>query len=138
MLLIPIICTAILWSSDVVQAHSGPVALAMPVEGIVVDGDLSDWPPDMVRYLLVIRTGDGAPLVGAGDFSGDFRVGYDVEKNLLYVAVDIVDDSVLLSSKGGLESFELDSCDLSIEVRHSEENGTARTLFPEQCYPQDV
>ncbi len=27
-----------------VRAHNGAVAIAVPVEGIVVDGDLSDWP----------------------------------------------------------------------------------------------
>jgi hypothetical protein len=26
------------------SAHNGAVAIAVPVEGIVVDGDLSDWP----------------------------------------------------------------------------------------------
>ena len=31
-----------------VQAHNGAVAIAVPVEGITVDGDLSDWPEEMV------------------------------------------------------------------------------------------
>ncbi len=26
------------------HAHNGAVAIAVPVEGITVDGDLSDWP----------------------------------------------------------------------------------------------
>ena len=26
------------------SAHNGAVAIAVPVEGIVVDGDLGDWP----------------------------------------------------------------------------------------------
>ena len=26
------------------QAHNGAVAIAVPMEGITVDGDLSDWP----------------------------------------------------------------------------------------------
>lgn len=33
-----------------VRAHSGAVGLAYPLEGIVVDGDLSDWPADLKRY----------------------------------------------------------------------------------------
>ena len=28
------------------NAHNGAVAIAVPVEGIVVDGDLSDWPEE--------------------------------------------------------------------------------------------
>ena len=34
------------------QAHNGAVAIAVPVEGIVVDGDLSDWPDNLIRYPL--------------------------------------------------------------------------------------
>ena len=33
-----------------VAAHNGRVALAYPVDGITVDGDLSDWPPEMIRH----------------------------------------------------------------------------------------
>ena len=32
------------------QAHNGAVAIAVPVVGITIDGDLSDWPEDMTRY----------------------------------------------------------------------------------------
>ena len=28
-------------------AHNGAVVIAVPVEGITLDGDLSDWPEDM-------------------------------------------------------------------------------------------
>jgi len=28
------------------SAHNGAVAIAVPVEGIMVDGDLSDWPEE--------------------------------------------------------------------------------------------
>jgi hypothetical protein len=29
------------------QAHNGAVAIAVPVEGITIDGDFSDWPEGM-------------------------------------------------------------------------------------------
>jgi hypothetical protein len=32
------------------SAHNGAVAIAVPVEGIVVHGDLSDWPKGMDEY----------------------------------------------------------------------------------------
>jgi len=35
-----------------VQAHNGAVAIAVPVEGITVDGDLSDWPEGMRKYSI--------------------------------------------------------------------------------------
>ena len=34
-------------------AHNGAVAIAMPVEGIVIDGELSDWPEGMRQYPIV-------------------------------------------------------------------------------------
>ena len=37
-----------------VEAHNGKVALGFPVEGIVVDGDLSDWPEEMRRYPILL------------------------------------------------------------------------------------
>lgn len=33
-----------------VFAHNGQVALAVPVQGIAVDGDLGDWPAGMRTY----------------------------------------------------------------------------------------
>ena len=33
-----------------VQAHNGATAIAVPLEDIVIDGELADWPADMERY----------------------------------------------------------------------------------------
>ena len=53
--------TMILWLSLLyvlpAEAHNGAVALAVPIEGIVVDGDLSDWPEDMRRYAVALLSG---------------------------------------------------------------------------------
>ncbi|MBI2503514.1 MAG: hypothetical protein HYW07_09835, partial [Candidatus Latescibacteria bacterium] len=35
------------------EAHNGAVAIAVPVEGIKIDGDLSDWPARMRRYPIL-------------------------------------------------------------------------------------
>ena len=43
-LLFPLLLTVFLRP---LSAHNGAVAIAVPVEGIVVDGDLSDWRADM-------------------------------------------------------------------------------------------
>ena len=39
-------------------AHNGAVAIAVPVEGIVVDGQFDDWPEEVQRW-PVVRTGAG-------------------------------------------------------------------------------
>ena len=36
----------ILLAAQPLHAHSGEMAVAVPVEGIVIDGDLADWPQE--------------------------------------------------------------------------------------------
>ena len=35
-----------------VEAHNGAVAIAVPMEGVAIDGDLSDRPKGMPRYQI--------------------------------------------------------------------------------------
>ena len=67
-------------------AHNGAVAIAVPVEGITVDGDLSDWPEGMREY----------PISSVlGEQSGSFRIGYRTGKHadFLYLGIEILDDN---------------------------------------------
>ena len=64
------------------HAHNGAVAIAVPVEGIVVDGDLSDWPEGMHVYPIRENTDGygttdltGTDLDTSADFSPEFMVG---------------------------------------------------------------
>jgi len=47
-------------------AHNGAVTIAVPVEEITVDGDLSDWPDYMHRYPI----------------SGSVPIGYGILANI--------------------------------------------------------
>ena len=62
------------------DAHNGSVAIAVPLEGIAVDGDLSDWPPGLVEYPITFTEWGDAP-VNEEDFQGVFRVGYSAGRN---------------------------------------------------------
>lgn len=53
---------ALLWPARV-QAHNGAVAIAVPVAGITIDGDFSDWPAEMRRYPILLQE-DGGRLKG--------------------------------------------------------------------------
>ena len=75
------------------------IALGYPVEGITVDGDLSDWPEDMIRYPVLFQE-YGDKLRGAGDFEGWMQVGYSQEENALYVAAHVLDDSIVKGRPG--------------------------------------
>ena len=54
-------------------AHNGSVAYAYPLGKIMVDGDLSDWPKDAVKYKIAINPSDTKPR-NESDFSGYFRL----------------------------------------------------------------
>jgi len=85
------------------QAHNGKIALAYPVEGIVIDGDLSEWPEgiriypirEMVEGYGYGRTDlNGMDLDTSTDLSPEFMVGYSLEEQLIYVAVRVRDDRI--------------------------------------------
>lgn len=48
------------------NAHNGAVAIAVPVEGIVVDGDLSDWPEEVPWLPVELFFLEGHPLSTTG------------------------------------------------------------------------
>ena len=102
-------------------AHNGAVAIAVPVEGITVDGDLSDWPEDMARHPMRQLTA-GPRLAGEDDFTGRFRVGYNERENALYIAVEVQDESVVKEPQGTLRWDTQDGCEIYVDVGHAVED----------------
>ncbi|MDP6496169.1 MAG: penicillin-binding protein, partial [Dehalococcoidia bacterium] len=94
-----------------VSAHNGAVAIAVPVEGIVVDGDLSDWPAAMRRYSIELVEEGDVPTDGA-DYQGDFRIGFNEQENALYIAVEVQDESVVK------EGTARDGCRIFLDLPH--------------------
>ena len=116
------------------------LALALPVTGITVDGDLSDWPRDMPA--LPIRNEFGAygatdtewtDLGTSEDLSPSFRVGYDPEEQLLHVAVEVRDD--VLHATGSMH--RTDACEIYVSALQEEERPTIQyALVPgDETYP---
>ena len=66
------------------------------MSGVIIDGDLRDWPKDRERIPLVRVS--GPVLVEESDFQGAYSVGYDSEKRTLYISVEVKDDDVVSSS----------------------------------------
>lgn len=94
-------------------------AVAAPVHGIAVDGDLSDWPPELP--VLPVRNGfgvygdtdlDGVDLAASADLSPSLRVGYDSAQQLLYVAVKVRDDELVNPAGGGAR--QSDACEVYV------------------------
>ena len=103
-----------------VFAHNGAVAIAVPVEGITVDGDLSDWPEDMVKY-PIRRVEAGVPVQDEADLHGVFRIGYSEEENALYIAVEAHDQSMVMDTSSAANWNTQDGCEVYIDAVHGRE-----------------
>lgn len=79
-------------------AHSGSVAYAYPLSRGVVDGDLSEWPSDGPVYRLA-RTELGTAPRDTVDFQGHFRVAWEGATGSLWIAVEILDDDLVLDGE---------------------------------------
>jgi len=109
------------------QAHSGPVALAIPLEGITVDGNLSDWPAGMRQYPIAIHWRDDPPQ-DAEDFRGSFCIGYSAPENALYLAVEIRDESTAIdTTEGG--HWRSDGCQITVDVAHGKEDPPGQAYY---------
>ena len=86
-------------------------AIAKHMPAIAIDGNLSDWPkskryPISVPYITSRQTTDS-------EFTGEFRVGFDGEKQLLFVAVETSDDAVRLEPVCDDDDWSVrDACEL--------------------------
>ena len=119
-----LLCTIFLLSfSHLSHAHNGAVAIAVPVEGIIIDGDLSDWPEGM-RLYPTARVLIGDKPKDEEDFQGSFRIGYNAAENALYLAVEMHDQSIVLE---GSSDYDRDGVALYLDLNHGErtvESGT--------------
>lgn len=98
-------------------AHNGSVAYAYPLDRIKVDGDLSDWPKDAVRYKIGINPSDTKPQ-NESDFSGYFQLGYNLSNQSLYVAFTITDDDFVEDTSKNVSWNTQDGLEVSIDARH--------------------
>ncbi|MFC1509320.1 redoxin domain-containing protein, partial [Candidatus Omnitrophota bacterium] len=102
-------------------------AYAIPLDDIVIDGKLDDWPDDMILY-PIRNYGwtygptdiDNEDLSLSADFNPNFHVGYSSDKNLLYLAFVVCDDSLFTfkdHSNNNLFDYP-DVCEIYLEGKH--------------------
>ena len=99
------------------SAHNGKIAYARPLDKITVDGNLSDWPQNAIRYNLGTRLSDSRPASEA-DFSGYFQVGYNAGNRSLYVAFTIMDDDFIEDTSENVRFNTQDCLELCLDGRH--------------------
>jgi signal transduction histidine kinase/ligand-binding sensor domain-containing protein/CheY-like chemotaxis protein len=101
-----------------VRAHNGAAAFAIPLRDIRIDGDLSDWPADMARYPIALPEFGVRPL-DAQDFQAHFRIGYDEGEKALYLAIEVEDESVVVTDDKPSDWSNVDGCDIFIDLEHA-------------------
>ena len=112
-----------------ISAHNGQVGYAYPLGKIKVDGDLSDWPRDAVKYFISTHLSDNKPK-DAADFSGFFQVGYRVDNRSLYLAFTITDDNFIEDTSAGVQWNSQDGLELCIDARHLQSvSGVASFMY---------
>jgi hypothetical protein len=99
------------------HAHNGKVGYAYPLQKITIDGNLSDWPKGLVRYMLNTEL---SPLKSSGeaDYNGFFQVGYNLAEHSLYLAFTITDDNFLEDTTANVKWDSQDGLELYLDARH--------------------
>jgi hypothetical protein len=99
---------------------------APALSGIQIDGDLRDWPAAIPRYSIRNLYVDGtvgsgglenADLSTSPDLSAAFSVGYDPKKQLIYLAVIVRDDELIV---GNTSHLDTDSVEVYVDGLHSD------------------
>jgi RNA polymerase sigma factor (sigma-70 family) len=97
---------------------TNPTAVALQVGGIVVDGDLSDWPGHMKRYPIALGNGQGQwnrDLADASKASATpsvFSVAYDPKDQRIYLAVVVSDPFEVV---GNEDPFHTDAVEVFVD-----------------------
>ena len=145
----PSLCLAVLLAGLSVAEPPRPaaaelpeyLALALPISGITVDGDLSDWPREMPALPIRNEFGiygptdtEGTDLDTSEDLSPSFRVGYDPQEQLLYVAVEVRDDVLYQAATVD----RTDACEIYVSGLYGDDHSPIQyALVPGRLtYPQ--
>lgn len=95
--------------------HNGAVAMAVPVAGIAVDGDLSDWPDGLPVYPIQ-RFGAWVAPTDTVDLHAWFRVGHDPVAGAVYLAVEVRDQSAVITTSARGDYDTQDGCEVYLGV----------------------
>ncbi|MBT3342525.1 MAG: hypothetical protein HN712_21120 [Gemmatimonadetes bacterium] len=97
--LLAAVSMAVLLANAAPAQAASQTALAVPLAGIRLDGDLSDWPRGMpthpiLNHFDVYGRTDlaGEDLTASQDLTPVMMVGYEPNTNLLYLGVEVRDD----------------------------------------------
>ena len=113
------------WEGDKIKADKesglyGKTAYAIPLSAITIDGKLDDWPQQMAIYPIdwISSFYKPTPPEGPDDLTASFRVGYDLEANLLYLAIVVQDEDLVIHPEAPAYSNQ-DLWEVYVDADHS-------------------
>jgi len=107
---------------EALLATRSPSAVALPLQGIKIDGRLDDWPTDRERYPIRNQlrhpSYDSVPRDTRVDPSAYFMTGYDRKVNVIYLAVVVKDQDVVVHPTN---TYATDAVEIYIDGKFSED-----------------
>ena len=94
-------CTGFFIFTPNLQANNGVIGHAYPIEGITINGDLSDWPTEWEKYTLT-NFSNQPDSIKDNDLRAYLMVGYNLADQSLYVTVEAWDDDIVRNPKNPL------------------------------------
>ena len=125
-----------LFPSSSVLASNGAISYAHPIEPIVVDGNLSDWPESLISY-PINRFYLGNDPKSAEDYTAWFKVAYNLAQQQLYIAIEVTDDSYVADTAQTANWTMQDGHLLYIDAKHAPE-GSAGILYILNQYKKEI
>jgi len=123
-------CLLVLLLSAPIWSNNGDSASALEVTGIVIDGDLADWPTH-IQWHSIGETVLGDKPKSDTDLKAVFATALDPSDTTLVVGIRVEDDSVILDSAGHptrLMSFTVETTERP--KQHRRPNQIAQSLQP--------
>jgi len=100
------------------EASNGAITYAVPATGIVVDGELADWPKNIVKHPLSFT--NGSVRLEADNVTTEFMISYDPVAFSIHVALIVQDESHLGAKSSENKFSDIDHAVFILDVVHSQ------------------
>ena len=108
-------------------SHNGAIAYAYPIQGIVLDGELDDWPEELTRYPIEFRE-VGVDAEDMEDLWANYRIGYNQQTSTIFIAVEIKDQSIMMDTSKYVNWDTHDGIELYLDPQH-QDNAASITQY---------
>lgn len=98
------------------QNHS--IAYAYPIQDITVDGNLDDWSEVKASYPIQLVYGNNPPK-DKQDIQASFKIAYNIKLQMIYVAVEVMDDFHIRDETDQANWASMDNHILYLDIAHS-------------------